>query len=171
MFKSLATKQAVVKSENTENATRNAEKCINVWIDYYQAHILAFDLASKSWVVTDLLSKLPAKHKARGGTRGENGMVLGAAAAKSEEGWREEHLKKYLEEILLHIADADRLVIMGPGTAKHDLKRHLKNHKALFAKLEQVMTAKKLTARQLMAETREIFGMVKELAIAESALG
>jgi len=66
-------------------------------------------------------------------------------------------LRKYYQEIIKRISDADRILIFGPGEAKLELKKEIEKFKHLTGKIEKMETADKMTMRQITAKARTFF--------------
>ena len=66
------------------------------------------------------------------------------------------HLDKYYDEVIAAVRDADSIVILGPGEAKLELARRLRDqgHGARIAGVEK---ADKMTDHQVAAEARKRF--------------
>ena len=72
---------------------------------------------------------------------------------------REKHqFKKYFNDVVSEISDANALVIFGPaGTNERFNKELSENHKALAAKVKAVEKADSMTDNQVIALVREFF--------------
>jgi len=66
-------------------------------------------------------------------------------------------LSKYYEQVITTIQNADSIFIMGPGEAKLELEKKIKNNKELLKKLLKVETADKMTRNQMVAYVKEFF--------------
>ena len=66
-------------------------------------------------------------------------------------------LRKYYQEIIKRISDADRILIFGPGEATIELKKEIGKSKQLADKIKKVETADKMTIRQIAAKVRNYF--------------
>lgn len=65
-------------------------------------------------------------------------------------------LHTYYDEVIEHIRDADSILIIGSGAAKHELQKRLEE-KRLGAKVVGVETVSFLTEPQLAAKIRQHF--------------
>jgi hypothetical protein len=54
--------------------------------------------------------------------------------------------------------DADKILIMGPGEAKLELKKEIEKSKALIPKIVGVHTSDKMTNNQIAAKVKSYFG-------------
>ena len=68
-----------------------------------------------------------------------------------------QQLKKYYHQIIELKKDADKIMIMGPGEAKIELKKEMEKSKALITKIAGVYTRDKMTANQVSAEVKSYF--------------
>jgi hypothetical protein len=66
-------------------------------------------------------------------------------------------LKKYYEAISEKIEDADQILILGPGTAKTELKQHLEKMTRLRPRIKQVRSLDYMTDNQIAAQIRKYF--------------
>jgi len=67
-----------------------------------------------------------------------------------------EHIKKYYNEVIECIKDAEEILIFGPGDAKHELKRQLENNK-LGGHIVGIETVDKMTENQIKEKVRQHF--------------
>jgi stalled ribosome rescue protein Dom34 len=68
----------------------------------------------------------------------------------------ENHLNSYYDEVIAYIRDADSIQIFGPGEAKGELEKRIKNE-GLKAHILAIETADKMTDQQIAAKVREQF--------------
>ena len=55
------------------------------------------------------------------------------------------------------IQDADKILILGPGEAKHELERRMTESRDLAARIKKIEAADKMTERQFAAKLKEFF--------------
>lgn len=67
-----------------------------------------------------------------------------------------EHLHNYYDEVILHLHDAESILIFGPGEAKGELKTRLESQR-LGERLVGIETEDKMTERQITAKVRQHF--------------
>jgi len=82
--------------------------------------------------------------------------ALQVPADDSRQRARTGELNTYYDEVILHIRDADSILIMGPGVAKHELQKRMEKNR-LGAKVVGVETIDNLTEPQLVAKVRQHF--------------
>ncbi len=82
-----------------------------VWLDSNKAHVFALKTSGVDKEIVKKSGKdLHRRHK----------------HDKSED----DKGDRYYKELATHLKDADQLLILGPGTAKHHFKEHLTSHQA-----------------------------------------
>jgi hypothetical protein len=64
------------------------------------------------------------------------------------------HLDKYYDEVILHLRDAEVILIFGPGEAKGELIKRIERDK-LSGRIAGVETADKMTVPQIAAKVRK----------------
>jgi hypothetical protein len=70
---------------------------------------------------------------------------------------RQQQLKQYFEQIIGKIRAADRILIMGPGDTKLQLRKEMEKDGELAARIGLVETVDKLTPKQIAARVRGFF--------------
>jgi hypothetical protein len=68
----------------------------------------------------------------------------------------ENHLRKYYDEVISNIHDAESILIFGPGEAKIELKKRI-DGKSFIGKKIHVETEDKMTDRQITAKVKKHF--------------
>jgi hypothetical protein len=120
---------------------------VGVWIDHRKAVVEI--LAGRSEEIRKLASKME-KHV----------RYSGAAEQDSAEDQRDRrfqgHLNKYYDEVIALVADADSILLMGPGEAKGELAERL-GHAELRGRVVAIETVDKMTDRQVAARVRQYF--------------
>lgn len=90
----------------------------------------------------------------------EPGHVGGGVEHAHLENRRAEQLKHYYKRLDKVLRSADRIYLFGPGQAKKELAKFLREDKGLRARIEGVENAdKKLTQNQKAARVREFFDL------------
>ena len=70
---------------------------------------------------------------------------------------RHNQMKAFSREIIKQMGDADEIVVFGPGTAKHEFKHELEDHKPLAGKLKGVETTDELSEAELKDYVKSYF--------------
>ena len=130
---------------------------VGLWIDHKKTVIIDGDGSEK----VTLKSNLEKHVRFTGGSRGK--IAYGATyfpAEDHEDRHFAEQLNKYYANVISHLRDARKIIIMGPGEAKFELEKRLK-HEGLQEHVVGVETADKLTERQITAKVKNFFASLK----------
>jgi hypothetical protein len=73
----------------------------------------------------------------------------------------ENHLRKYYDEVISNIHDAESILIFGPGEAKVELKKRI-DGKSFIGKKIHVETEDKMTDRQITAKVKRHFNKINK---------
>ena len=73
----------------------------------------------------------------------------------------ENHLRKYYDEVISNIHDAESIFIFGPGEAKVELKKRI-DGKSFIGKKIHVETEDKMTDRQITAKVKRHFNKINK---------
>ena len=130
-------------------------KQLGLWIDHRQATIVT--VTEQGEAFSEILSDVE-KQLRRSGDSPLKGPyeALQVPADDSRQRARTGELNTYYDEVIAHIRDADSILIMGPGAAKHELQKRLEANR-LGAKVVGVETVDNLTEPQLAAKIRQHF--------------
>lgn len=110
-----------------------------VWLDREHAKILMFGAGKDKPEIRKLTAHLPVHHTHR--LEGD-----------------EKESQKFYHEVAQALVDADLILIMGPGVAKHHLRSHLiEHHPNLSRRVVGVETADHPTEGQLAAYVAKYF--------------
>lgn len=124
---------------------------VGIWIDHEKAIIV---FASQDQVRTQTLESRVEGHPRYGGQQD------GGGEKKYEERHRQ-HLDRFYDDVIRHLADADELFILGPGEAKLELNERLSRSKAHTGRTIEIETTDKLTDPQLVAKVQGHFGKAR----------
>jgi hypothetical protein len=142
------------------------KKYIGIWVDHKKAVIVTKKQPERSYeedveiAVTQISSDVERKVRLSGGSRTRNtpwGPQEIAVDSKIE-ARQKQQLKKFYHQIIEFIKDADKILIMGPGEAKLELKKEIEKSKALIPKIVGVHTSDKMTNNQIAAKVKSYFG-------------
>ncbi len=126
---------------------KKLKKKVGLWIDHRKAVIVS--LTEDHEEIKSITSDME-KHVRFSGKAQEN----------SEEDIRDRRftnlLNKYYDEVISIIKNAESILIVGPGEAKVELKKHLENEKQI-GRLIETGTADKMTENQFAAKVRAYF--------------
>jgi len=128
---------------------------LGLWIDHRQATIVTVTETGEE--TSEILSDVE-KQLRRSGDSPLKGSyeALQVPADDSLQRARTGELNTYYDEVIAHIRDADSILIMGPGVAKHELQKRMEENR-LGARVVGVETVDNLTEPQLVAKVRQHF--------------
>jgi len=141
------------------------KKYIGIWVDHKKAVIVTKKQPERSYeedmesAVTQISSDVERKVRLSGGSRTRKtpwGPQEIAVDSKIE-ARQKQQLKKFYHQIIEVITDADKILIMGPGEAKLELKKEIEKSKALIPKIVGVHTSDKMTHNQIAAKVKSYF--------------
>lgn len=125
------------------------KKQAGLWIDHRKAVIVL--ITDEGEEVKKIISGMEKHVRFTGGDGSEEG---------SSEDVRDRqfgnHLNSYYDEVIAVVRNSDAIQIFGPGEAKGELEKRLKNE-GLKDEALSVETVDKMTDRQISAKVREHF--------------
>lgn len=126
-----------------------------VWIDQKKAVIvLITDLGEEIGVIESDIEK-PVRPTAAARAKTKHTPNDFVAEGKLDRK-RTAVLNAYYDEVLACLRDAEAVVLLGPGEAKTEFKKRIKN-KTLLSRFTEPLSADKMTERQLAAKVRKHF--------------
>jgi hypothetical protein len=133
------------------------KKEVGVWIDHKKAVIVTGDGEK----IEKLESNMESFVRTNGGIHGKtpSGALVFPAEDQRERHFIE-HLNKFYAAVITQVRDAGAILIFGPGEAKFELEKKLKNielHKHIIG----VESTDKLTDRQIVAKVKNFFASFK----------
>jgi len=136
--------------------SRGAQKNVGVWIDHSQ--VIFVRLGGAQPEISSFRSDAPL---------GGRAAPIGAGETKEQaesrlQRRRRQSLREFYEEVIEELGNAPRFVVLGPGTAKLELRQLISDeHPALAKRLEQVRPCERVAQRQLIERVRELLGDAK----------
>ena len=139
-------------------------KYVGIWLDHREAYVVSL-LKTKPFaeenqeMIEAIESDIERRVRLSRGSRspktpyGSQEISVGGKQEDRVKG----QLRKYYQEIIKRISDADRILIFGPGEATIELKKEIGKSKQLADKIKKVETADKMTIRQIAAKVRNYF--------------
>jgi stalled ribosome rescue protein Dom34 len=126
-----------------------------LWIDHRKAVIV---LLSDDDEDIKVVKSNVEKHIQRAAGSRSGGPFESQAVPSDDRQQRKftEHLNAFYTEVISCICNADSILIMGPGEAKGELKKHLE-HEGLGRCIVEFETVDKMTNPQIAAKAREYF--------------
>jgi hypothetical protein len=142
------------------------KKFAGIWLDRKKAYIVTIarsehkhEKQQEAESITRIVSDVERHVRLSGGSRTRKtpwGPQEVAVDGKMEDR-RKQQLKKYYREVIKTIQQAERILIMGPGEAKKELKKEIEKSKEFAQKIVKVETQDKMTERQIIARVRSFF--------------
>jgi len=128
---------------------------VGLWIDHKKATIVV--VTAQGEAISEILSDVETQPRRAGDSPLKGSYeALQVPADDSRQRVLTEEFNTYYDEVIGQIRDADSILIVGPGVAKHELQKRLEE-KRLAAKVVGVETADHLTEPQLAAKVRQHF--------------
>ena len=130
-----------------------------LWIDHRKAVIV---LLSDDDEDIKVVKSNVEKHIQRAAGSRSGGPFESQAVPSDDRQQRKftEHLNAFYTEVISCICNADSILIMGPGEAKGELKKHLE-HEGLSGCIVELETVDKMTNPQIVAKARQYFQNLK----------
>lgn len=127
-------------------------KEVGLWIDHKKAIVVV--LANKG---EEIIKQIESKGKQIQSQGRAGAKTLAAPLAEDHRDKRfMEHLNKYYNEVIAYVRDAESLLILGPGEAKIELEKRLRQGE-FRGRVAGIETADKLTGPQIVAKVRRYF--------------
>lgn len=128
---------------------------VGLWIDHRKATIVA--MTEQGAKTSEILSNVEEKLWRSGDSAvKETYESFQVPADSSRQRARTGELNTYYDEVILHLRDADSILIMGPGAAKNELQKRIEENR-LGNKVVGVETVDNLTEPQIVAKVRQHF--------------
>lgn len=140
---------------------------MGVWVDHKKAFIATTtfgDFGPEAGEVEEnvevLESEVERRTRLHGGSRTGNTPwgPQDVSVDHKIEAKQKQQLKNFYSEIIAKTKSADKILIMGPGEAKLELKKQIDaSAKDLVKRVKDVETCDKMTKAQVAARVREVF--------------
>lgn len=115
---------------------------VAVWIDHQEAHVIQFNADASESELIKTKSKHPHLHQKSG--------ILGSSHTSTDQ--------NYLHEVMLAVSGANEILVVGPGSAKLELLKHVNKHDAKVSeKIIGVETVDHPSDGQLLAYAKKYF--------------
>lgn len=128
-----------------------------LWLDHRQAVIVS--ITDEGENIKRIDSGIERKVRLSGGSR--TAKTPYGPQQVSVDGKQQERINRqlhqYYQQIIRRIRDAAKILILGPGEAKTELKKEMEKSRELAAKKITVETADKMTERQIAGKVRQLF--------------
>jgi stalled ribosome rescue protein Dom34 len=127
------------------------KKKMGLWIDHKKAVIVT--LTDKGEEIKQIQSNVERQPSRDANSRSQS-MQIPAEDTRGRAFVG--HLDIYYEKVTSYIRNAESVLIMGPGEAKGEFKKHL-DHKKLGERIAGIETVDKMTNPQIAAKVRAYF--------------
>ncbi|MDH3796988.1 MAG: hypothetical protein OET21_18570 [Desulfobacterales bacterium] len=128
-----------------------------LWLDHRQAVIVS--ITDEGENIKRIDSGIERKVRLSGGSR--TAKTPYGPQQVSVDGKQQERINRqlhqYYQQIIRRIRDAAKILILGPGEAKTELKKEMEKSRELAAKKITVEPADKMTERQIAGKVRQLF--------------
>ena len=129
------------------------DRNIGLWIDHKQAYVISYQDA-KIEVIPSHLE--PPAHFSGGTQLGGKQNQKGDIELHHNDRFKLQ-LNKYYQQVIAALKGAGSIFIMGPGEAKIEFEKAIKERKAMQKRLLKVETADKMTKNQMIAYVRKFY--------------
>jgi hypothetical protein len=134
---------------------KTVKKEVGLWIDHRKTVIVTIENEVEE--VREIKSNMEKHVRFSSGTRSKaHNDSQGSTAEDMRDRQFKDHLGRYYERIISLIREADSIWIFGPGEAKVELEKRLRNER-LGERIIGVETADKMTDHQIAAKVRGCF--------------
>ena len=128
-----------------------------LWVNHHKAVIVS--ITDQGETIKRVDSGIERKVRLSGGSRTAKtpyGPQQVSVDGKQQERIKQQ-LRQFYREIIRKIQDAAKILILGPGEAKTELKKEMEKSKELAVKIIAMEPADKMTDRQIAAKVRQFF--------------
>jgi hypothetical protein len=129
------------------------DRNVGLWIDHKQAYVIS----DQDGIVEVIPSHIEPPAHYSGGTQlgGKQNQKADTELRKSDR-FRLQ-MKKYYQQVISALKDANSILIIGPGEAKIEFEKALMKYKGLQDRVLKVETADKMTKNQMVAYVRKFY--------------
>ena len=133
-------------------------KRIGIWIDHRDAVIVT--VQGKRVSVEHVESGAESRYRSSGGWKAAGTAVAQSTVKEQKaEHRRDQQLGRFYEDVLERLGDVDAIAVFGPGEAKLELQKAIKDRKSLAENLRAVEPADTMTEKQFVAKVRAFYGV------------
>ena len=126
---------------------------VGLWIDHKQAYVIS----DKDGILEVIPSHLEPPAHYSGGTQLGGRMNHKADTEYRKSDRFKQQLKKYYQQVISTLKDANSIFIMGPGEAKIEFEKAIRKYKSLQKRILKVETTDKMTKNQMIAYVRNFY--------------
>lgn len=136
------------------------KKYIGIWIDHRKALIVT--LPQEKPFLQKIDSGVKPHFHFSGGYRSAVPSKASVVSEKTIEERQKHELKAYYKKVIKHLEGADKILIFGPGEAKFEIEKELREIKRFAGKIAGVESADKMTGRAIITKVKEFFSAEKD---------
>ena len=129
------------------------DRNVGLWIDHKQAYAIWYQEGKVEVIPSHL--EPPAHYS--GGTQLGGKLNQKADVELHHNDRFRLQLHKYYQQVMSVIRNADSILIMGPGKAKIELEKAIKQNKDIQKRIRKVETVDKMTKNQMIAYVRKFY--------------
>ena len=129
------------------------DRNVGLWIDHKQAYVIS----EKDGILEVIPSLLEPPAHYSGGTQLGGRMNHKADTEYRKSDRFKQQLKKYYQQVISALKDANSIFIMGPGEAKIEFEKAIRKYKSLQNRVLKVETTDKMTKNQMIAYVRNFY--------------
>lgn len=129
------------------------DRNVGLWIDHKQAYVIS----DKDGILEVIPSHLEPPAHYSGGTQLGGRMNHKADTEYRKSDRFKQQLKKYYQQVISTLKDANSIFIMGPGEAKIEFEKAIRKYKSLQNRILKVETTDKMTKNQMIAYVRNFY--------------
>ena len=134
------------------------KKYAGIWIDHEKAFVVL--IHGEKAALHRIESNVEGRIRLSGGSRSRTSYGPQDVASETKiDRRRKHHLQDYYQKVIHGLVDADKIMVLGPGEAKAELAKEIRNSKELAAKIVSIERADKMTREQIIAKVKEFFGV------------
>jgi stalled ribosome rescue protein Dom34 len=130
-------------------------KKVGLWIDHKSAFIVSID--ERGLTTSVIESHVEPRFRFSGGSRSSSAHGTEVASEQKRDKRYMHHLERYYEQVVDAVADARRILVLGPGEAKVELKNRIEKSRVKMKPVINVEPSDKLTEPQILARIREYY--------------
>jgi len=132
------------------------KKVVGLWIDHRKAVIVTIVGEGRELILT-MKSHMEPHVRFAGGSRSKASHPSLEVTTEDQRDRRfEHHLSAYYDEVIVHIREAEEILVFGPGEAKRELEKRLETQ-GLGRRVLGIETNDKMTDRQIAEKVRQRF--------------
>ncbi len=136
-----------------------ARPYLGVWIDHREAYLIWLDENGEA-DVQHAEAEYPEEGQRTSRAVAGRGGAYGAVAPHAHlEEKQHREARRFYDKIFRAIRPAERVLIFGPGKARDELAKRLREHKDFTGRILSVESAEKMTHAQMTARARDFFGL------------